>query len=77
MTAGQALKVCRIIAKMPQKELANKLGISTSYLSLIESGDREMTVSLLQKAAEEMAIPPALLFEIMKIKRSTEPGNGL
>ena len=43
MTIGQILKHIRVNQNLSQKEMAEKLGISQNYLSLIESDKKEPT----------------------------------
>lgn len=49
---------------MKQKELAKKLEISNSYLSEIESGDKTISMDLLEKYSQVFGIPAStfLLF---------------
>jgi len=42
-------------------EAAKKSGISTSYLSLIESGQREPTLKVMEDVAKALEIPMSLL----------------
>lgn len=44
-------------------ELAERAGLSQSYLSMIESGKREPTLSSIEKVAKALGVPtPILLF---------------
>lgn len=54
---GQALKLIRQFHSIKQIELATKLGISNSYLSEIESGNKEVTLALLKKYSECFKLP--------------------
>lgn len=47
---------------MKQKELAQKLGIRESYLSLLENEKKEPSLSLLKKIAGVLDIPIAMFF---------------
>jgi transcriptional regulator with XRE-family HTH domain len=50
---GEKIKAARESAKMSQKELAEKIGFETATaLSLIETGDRKISIEVLQKIAE-------------------------
>lgn len=50
---GERVKSARESAKMSQKELAEKIGFETATaLSLIETGDRKISVEVLQKIAD-------------------------
>lgn len=63
MNIGHALKVCRSAKKLSLGELAGRTDLSTSYLSMIESGKREPTLSSIEKIAGAMGVPtPILLF---------------
>ncbi|GAA6614413.1 helix-turn-helix transcriptional regulator [Scytonema sp. NUACC26] len=52
-----ALKMIRVFHDLTQKELAEKLGISKSYLSEIESGKKTPTLELLHQYSEAFDIP--------------------
>ena len=53
---GPRLKKQRISRGISQAELSKTIGISASYLNLIESGKRKIPLSLLIKAAERLDI---------------------
>lgn len=55
MQLGKAIRYGRIKRDMTLKQLAEKAGVSTSYLSLLERGKRDpnmMTVALIAKALD-------------------------
>jgi len=54
---NQALRTMRIFHDMTQKELAERLEISKSHLSEIETGKKVPTLSLLDRYAEVFQIP--------------------
>jgi len=54
---GRALKVMRQFHNQNQTAMANTLGISSSYLSEIESGKKEPTLELLNKYASNFNVP--------------------
>lgn len=58
---GQAIKLIRQFHNVKQGELASNLGISKSYLSEIESGNKEVTLALLKKYSEYFNIPMSSL----------------
>lgn len=63
MLAGETpLRVWRRHRGMTQQELANKIGISKSHLSEVESGKSEFSQSTLRKAAKAMDIDPVSIF---------------
>ena len=62
MTIGMALRHLRRSAGISQGDLAGRLGISASYLSLIEADRREPSVPLLRRLAKALGAPAVLLF---------------
>ena len=63
MNIGHALKITRSAKKLSLQELADRTELSPSYLSMIESGKREPTLSSVKKLAEALGVPtPLLLF---------------
>ena len=63
MNIGHAVKVCRSAKKLSLEDLAEATSFSRSYLSMIEHGKREPTLSAVEKIAKSLAIPvPILLF---------------
>jgi transcriptional regulator with XRE-family HTH domain len=59
---GQTIRVLRTAAGMKQKELAIAAGIQPNSLSLIESGKREPSLSLLRSIARALDVPMSLIF---------------
>lgn len=71
----EALRMMRVFHDMSQTELAEKLGISNSHLSEIESKKKEPTVALLEKYAKVFRVPvSSIMFfaENMGSNRSAE-----
>lgn len=59
----QALKNIRLFHNIKQSDLSVRLGISSSYLSEIESGKKSLSLELLDKYSEIFDIPvSSLLF---------------
>lgn len=54
--------VVRAAKGLQQKELADLLGVTSSYISRIESGDRPMSTKMINKLVEETSIPRELIF---------------
>ncbi|WP_414588584.1 helix-turn-helix domain-containing protein [Scytonema sp. PCC 10023] len=54
---SKALRLMKIFHDLTQKELAEKLGISKSYLSEIESGKKTPTINLLKRYSEVFDVP--------------------
>jgi len=63
MNIGHAIKLCRQQRGCTQSELAKLAGISISYLSLLERGERsDPGLSTIEKVAAALDIPLSLLF---------------
>lgn len=62
MRPGRIIKMLRIAEGLSQKELAQKLEVSRSYLSLVENDKKMPGLPFLNKAAKIFDIPPVLLF---------------
>lgn len=54
---NKALRLMRVFHDLTQKDLAEKLGISKSHLSEIESGKTTPTLSLLNRYSEVFDVP--------------------
>ena len=54
---GEALRLIRVFYDMSQKDLAEKLEISKSYISEIESGKKTPTIDLLNRYSKNFDIP--------------------
>ena len=54
---GQTLKLVRIAADLKQTELAQVLGVTANYLSLVERGHREPSLTFLRKFATRLGVP--------------------
>jgi transcriptional regulator with XRE-family HTH domain len=61
MNLGRSIKLCRTNRGLSQEDLAKKVGLSPSYISLIEKGDRDPAVSTVEKLATALGVPMSLL----------------
>lgn len=61
MSLGIVIKKERISKGFKQKELADALGISSNYLSLIENDKREPRLCFLRELAKALGIPTSSL----------------
>ena len=61
MNLGKAIKLCRTNRGFSQEQLANKIDMSVSYISLIERGSRDPVMSTVQQIADAIDIPVSLL----------------
>lgn len=62
LTLGNAIKLIRTTKGLKQKDLAASLGVSPNYVSLVESGKREPSLSYLRRLAEQLRVPIGLFF---------------
>lgn len=54
---AEALRLMRVFHDLKQTELAERLGISKSHLSEIESGRKQPTLALIDRYSSEFKIP--------------------
>ena len=54
---NEALRLIRVYHDMRQSEVAEKLGMSSSYLSEIEKGTKKPTLELVEKYAALFQVP--------------------
>lgn len=69
---SEALRMIRVFHDLKQKDMAQRLEISPSYLSEIESGIKEPNLPLLRKYADEFHLP---LSSIMFFSEQLENGK--
>jgi transcriptional regulator with XRE-family HTH domain len=62
MELGTAIKLIRTSSGLKQKDIATKLGVTPNYISLVENGSREPSISLLKKLATIFDVPVGLFF---------------
>ena len=73
MKTGNTLKHFRKQLKLDQKELAEKTGLSASYISRIERDLQDPSLKTLRRISEAMGIPlPLLVFRIMESEENKE-----
>lgn len=60
---GEALRLIRVYHDMKQKDLAERLSVSASYLSDIEKGRKTATLDLIKRYSETFDLPvSAIMF---------------
>ncbi len=69
---NKAIKLIRQFHNLKQIELAEKLSISKSYLSEIESGKKPVSIELLEKYSQQFEIP---ISSLMFFSESLENKN--
>ena len=66
MNLGETIKLLRKRNGLNQSQLAESCDITVTYLSLIENGKKEPTLSLLKTIANNLQVPlPILLFSAL------------
>jgi transcriptional regulator with XRE-family HTH domain len=63
-TLGGAIKRLRAASGMTQKEFAEVLSISSTYLSNLEADRREPSIQLLRKMASSLSVPVGLFLAV-------------
>ena len=61
MNYGKAIKIVRTAHGLTQAELAERLSIGPSHVSLIESGRRQPSLRVLDEISTALGVPPHLL----------------
>jgi transcriptional regulator with XRE-family HTH domain len=74
MELARAIKLTRTASGMKQKEIAVKVGVTPNYLSLVENGKREPSVSFLKRLATVLGVPVGLFF-LWEQERVGRPGK--
>ena len=62
MTLGNAIKLIRTAKGKKQLTVAEQLGVSSNYLSLVERDKREPSIGFLRKLAKSFGVPVGLFF---------------
>lgn len=63
---NKALKIVREVHRMKQGELAEALGISKSYLSELERGEKKVSLEVLNKYAHTFDVPASTFLSFME-----------
>ncbi|WP_379655315.1 helix-turn-helix domain-containing protein [Pseudoxanthomonas sp. UC19_8] len=63
---NRALKIVREVHRMKQGELADSLGISKSYLSELERGEKKVSLDVLNKYASTFDVPASTFLSFME-----------
>jgi len=78
---GQALKRIRKIRGLTQPVLAEESGLTVNYISLVENGERTVSIDAMNRLAESLEVPARFLSflggsgedgEFAELTRSTE-----
>lgn len=69
---GQRIRVIRIRRGLTQEELAEKADLHTTYIGQIERGEKNMTITSMEKILEALDVPFSEFFEHFDSKDSRE-----
>ena len=61
MNYGKAIKMLRASRGLQQRQLAKKLGLDSSYVSLLESGKRTPSLQVVELIASKLRVPSYLI----------------
>lgn len=59
---GYVLKLLRIAREMSAKELANKMGVSASYITEIETNNKKPSLDMINKYSEALEVKKNTIF---------------
>lgn len=65
VSLGEAIRNLRKASGLTQKGLAGMVGVNPTYLSHVETGRREPSVTLLRALARELTVPPGIFLAIL------------
>ena len=57
MDYSKAIRIARALADVPQRELASRIGVDASLISMLESGLRKPSLETLEKIARVLDLP--------------------
>ena len=57
MNYSKAIRIARALADVPQRELARRISVDSSLVSMLESGKRNPTLGTLEKISAALGIP--------------------
>lgn len=69
MDYGRAIRTIRASRRLTQSELATRLGVQASYLSLLEAKKRKPSAEFLESLAHRLRIPAYLILFLASEKQ--------
>ncbi len=71
------MKLIRTAMGVKQRTLATQLNVSANYLSLLEAGKREPSISFLRALARELKVPIGMFFlwqdpQVLSVQKSDQ-----
>lgn len=74
MSIGLRIKKNRIDLGLSAKTLSNQIGVSRSYLTLIENGERHLPKKMVGKLAQALRVPKETVYEWYLDQKLAEVG---
>jgi transcriptional regulator with XRE-family HTH domain len=74
---GKALKILRTARGIKQSDLANRIAVQKNYISMIENGRREPSLSFLQAAARALDVPIEMFFVFARDSTELPPQSAI
>lgn len=65
---GKRIKIKRMKKRMTQEELAEKINVSTSFMSRIETGNVQINIKRLAEIADALEVSPGYLLTGINVK---------
>jgi transcriptional regulator with XRE-family HTH domain len=61
MNLGKSVHLCRVQRGISQSDLAERAGLSTAYISLIEANKRDVPLSTVRRLSEALGVPMSIV----------------
>ena len=71
---GKAFRVIRAAFGLKQAQLADRMHVTASHLSLIEAGERQPSVRVINAFADAVGVPPPLISLLASRPEDVESG---
>lgn len=64
MKVGKGIRLLRTAKGLTQKQLAQEAGCSSNYLSLVERGDRNPSIGMVERLSAKLGVPADAVFAL-------------
>ncbi|MGO9775405.1 MAG: helix-turn-helix domain-containing protein [Terracidiphilus sp.] len=75
MDYGKAIRIVRALADIPQRELARRMEVDPSLISMLEAGKRKPSREFLERFAAELGVPFHLLILLSSESSNAKASN--
>jgi len=75
MDYGKAIRIVRALADIPQRELARRLEVDPSLISMLEAGKRKPSREFLERFAANLGVPFHLLILLASDSGDSKTSN--